>query len=118
MSHLLLNGVAATGASSSVFLHKAKSEHTCTCYYTDANASISALVIKLQGSDDNKGVADASAHWYDLQTYTFAAADITSKQAMFHTVNKPVKRVRLNITTLTGAGAGDLVYARYTEGKN
>lgn len=116
MAHLLLDEATATGASASIFLHAVTSKHTVSCYYTDANASITALTIKLQGSDDNRGIADANAHWYDLAEHTFDAAEITAKQAMFHVDNKPVKRVRVNITTLTGEAAGDVVSVRYIQG--
>ena len=119
-SYKLLDGVAATGASAKSFtIHDEDipNMHTVAVYYTDANASISALVVTLEGSTDRPDVADGSAHWFTLGTLTFSGAQLTAKQGMMHVVNKPVPRVRLNITTLTGEGAGDLIYGLYTYGR-
>ena len=109
----LLDAATAAGASNSVVLNAPVSNHTVECTYVDANASISAVTIKLQGSLDDRGVTDGNANWYDLATHTFSAAEITAKKAMFHVTDKPVTRVRLNLSTLTGEGAGDTVTAYY-----
>ena len=115
---LLLDGVSATGTSSVIRHTNAPDKHTVACYYTDANASISALTIALEGSIDKHSVEDADAHWFALASHDFTGAEITAKQTMFHVVNVPVTRVRLSITTLTGATVGtDLVYALYEEGR-
>jgi len=114
---LLLNGVSATGAGDGQLIGTTE-KHTVSVYYTDANASISALVVAFQASNDPASVTDANAHWYTVASHTFTASELTAKQAMFHIVNAPVERVRLNVTTATGIGAGvDAVYARYTAGR-
>ena len=105
----LLSGVAATGASKGVTLSDFSSTHTVEVYYTDANASITVLTVDLEGSIDPSRTADASAHWFQLASYTLTSAELTAKQAMFHVVNKGASRLRVNITTLTGADAGDAV---------
>lgn len=46
----------------------------------------------------------------DLDTHAFSAAEITAKRAMFHTVNKPARYVRVYLSALTGTGQ---VTARY-----
>ncbi len=113
MAHLLLNGVTTTGVSQSIFLAKVVQDHTVSCYYTDEDSSITALTIALEGSDDPRSVSDSDAHWYQLASHIFSALEIANKKAMFHVNNKPIKRIRLNLSTLTGAGSGDKVYARY-----
>jgi hypothetical protein len=113
MAHLMLDGVEATGASASIFPKKVVKDHTVACYYIDADSSVTAVTVNLEASDDNRGVADADAHWYTLASYSLAADEITAKKAMFHVINKPVKRVRLKLDVFTGAGSGDKLYGRY-----
>lgn len=113
----LLDGVAVTGASLPKHLHQGNVNHTVACHYIDANGSISALTLVLEGSIDPPGVADADLNWFSLATHEFTAAEIAAKSAMFHVVNRAVFRIRLNLTVLTGEAAGDLVYATYNTGR-
>ena len=53
----------------------------------------------------------AISGFYDLQTYTLSAGEITAKQAMFHVVNKPVNFVRAYLSTLTGTGEVTVRYS-------
>ncbi len=117
-SKLLLNGVDVTGASGEIaFDSKVSTNHTVQCYYTDANASISALVLELQGSISPK--SDATAKWFTIAEHTFVGAEITAKQAIFFTTSAAISRVRVNITTLTGEQVGtDKVYVSYNQGDN
>lgn len=116
MAHKLLNAVTATGPGSSIFLQEKQEDHTVQIEYIDANASISALVVNLEGSLDGRDIPDASAQWFVLDTYTFDAAALLVKKGMFHTLSKLVTRVRLNLVTATGIGAGDSVSAKYQIG--
>lgn len=116
MAHKLLNAVSTIGASESVHLDKPTKDHTVEVSYTDVGGAITVLTIVLQASAQNKNTSDALASWYDLQTYTFTAGDITAKKAMFHVVNKPVERIRVNLTVATGIVAGDFVTVRYIQG--
>jgi hypothetical protein len=114
---LLLNGVDATGASKQWYFGTDQSaiQHTVSCYYTDANASITALVITLEGSIDLDNIDASSAHWFTLATHTFTAAELTAKQAMFFLTTANLTRIRVNITTLTGVDVGtDEVFALYS----
>lgn len=113
----LLDAVAATGASNSWFLPFAKSKHTVSMTVVDANAGISAITLKLQGSHNGRDVTDANATWYDLAEHAFSAAELTALAAMFHVTDKPVGRIRLNLTTLTGNGAGDTLTGIYNNGE-
>jgi len=101
----LLEDAVATGVGESTQVNQVKN-HTVACYYTDANSSITALSVVLQGTIDN-------TNWYDLATHSFSAAELSAKGAMFHVIDKTVSRVRANITVLTGWGAGDVVNVLY-----
>lgn len=117
MAHLVLSGVTATGSSGSIFLSERKSTHTVTCWFTNSN--ITALTIRLEGSDESRMVTDADAKWYNLhEPHQFTSYEISDKRAMFHiTTISPVKRVRINISTLTGINVNtDTVSAKYEEG--
>lgn len=114
---LLLDGVDATGASKQWYFGVDQSaiQHTVSCYYTDANASISALVITIEGSIDLNTVDASGAHWFTIATHTFTAGELTAKQAMFFLTTANLTRIRVNITTLTGVQVGvDEVYALYS----
>lgn len=112
----MLDAVSAIGASASISLSAPTKDHTVEVNYTDAGGAITAMTIVLQASAQNMDTPDASATWYDLQAYVLTAGDIAAKKAMFHVVNKPVERVRLNLTVATGIVAGDFVTARYIQG--
>lgn len=118
MAHLLLNAVTTTGASNGLHLAEVTKDHTVDIDWLDPTNNITALVVALEGSNSNRGVSDAAAKWAQLASHTATAGEITAEELMFHVLSKDVKRVRLNITTLTGgAGAGDVVNGRYTEGR-
>ena len=111
----MVNGVSDDYNSPSVFLDAPTSGHTVTAWFIDANASISALSVFLEASDDDRGVADADARWYELLEEAFDSDQLTAKSGMAHVTGKSVKRVRVRITH-TGAATGDLIYARYIQG--
>lgn len=94
-----LVAVDTTGAGKTLEVRYVPDVHILECHYTDANASISALVVDLEGSLDK-------TYWYQLSQHTFTAGELTAKQAAFFTINAPVRYVRGNITTLTGADVG------------
>lgn len=115
---LMWNATSLTDgmASEGIFLAHVRHQHTVSVVLTDANASVSALLIDLEASDDGRGVTDANANWYILNTHTFSGGELTALRAMWHVVSKPVKRVRLKVNTSTDESAGDALTGRYTEG--
>ena len=118
MAHLLLNQVTATGVGPGIHLAEVTSEHTVSVDWLDPTNNITAITVDLEGSISNRGVSDADAKWFQLASHTADAGEITAEEFMFHVINKPIKRVRLNMPTLTGgAGAGDVVNGRYEEGE-
>lgn len=114
--HKLLNAVAATGAGASITLAKPISKHTYVIDITDANGGISAITVALEHTHDGRQVADADAKWFVLDTYAFQAADLTALGVTRSVDGKPAKRVRLNITALTGNGTGDSIDGIYIPG--
>lgn len=112
MAFRMLNGVYTVGASPSLNLDEVCGQHTVQVSYIDT-ANITAMTVVLQATADNPSIPDATAKWSDLITYALLPADITAKGAMFHVVNKPVQRIRVNITILTGAVLGNLITVKY-----
>lgn len=102
----------ALAAGASIWLHKVSKDYTMAVSYIDANASISAMVVELQSTDDGRSVADADANWIVINTMTFVAGQITDKQGMEHIADKPIQRIRFVPTTATGGAAIDLITAR------
>lgn len=105
MAFKMLSAVTTTGASNIVYLAEPSESHTVSASFTSGTAVVIALEGSLEGRES------ASPEWFALATHTFSADEITAKQAMFHVASKPVKAVRLNLTTFTTAG-GNLT-ARY-----
>lgn len=91
-SKVLLRAATATGAGSEHSLNKLYETHTVQANITGAPT---AVTVALEGSLD--GVL-----WFTLASHTFSAAELTATGAMFHVVQKPVTKVRANVTTLTG----------------
>jgi hypothetical protein len=112
----ILNGEYTTGETDGVTV-TLWPRHTVSVYYTDADTSISALSVALEGSIDGPEVTDANASWGVLATHVFTAPEITAKAAMFHVYEAPVTRIRLNITTITGATSADAVYGLHQNGR-
>jgi len=111
MAHLMLedstitsletsNAVRVTGYGGPV------ENHTVEAKVTDADASVTALSISLLGSLDG-------SNFYTLDTHSFSAGELSALGAMFHVVNKPVKYVKVQVASHTGAAAGDTVTIRY-----
>lgn len=118
MTWLMWDGIQLVDAmaSSGIFLTKVTEKHTLSVSLVDADTSVSVLEIDLEASDDGRGVADADAKWYNLSTHSFSGAEITALRAMWHVVGKPVRRIRMKVSTSTGESAGDLITGRYTQG--
>jgi len=112
----LLDAVTAIGAGPSIFLSRTRKHHTVQVSVVDADTSISALVIDLEGSLDNRGVIDVNAKWSQMSRHTFTGAELTALFAAFVTTDQDFKRVRLNVITATGIGSGDTITAKYLEG--
>lgn len=94
-------------------------DHTVDISFVDVNASITALIVDLEGTIDGDNISDANAIWFQMDRHAFLAAELTAKKAMFQSLNIPVCRVRANITTLTGEdGVNDLITVRYQPGAN
>lgn len=116
-AELLLDGVVATGVSAGYPLLEPVCEHGVFVRLVDANTSISAVTVKLEASPDPTTVIDANAEWFELASHDFTAGELTALKAYFSVVNMPTKRVRLNLSTLTGGdGTTDLVYGHYQRG--
>ena len=116
MAFLLLDAVTATGAGNGIFLSHTKTNHTVQATFVDADTSISTLVIDLEGSLDDRGIADGSATWAQMARHTFSAGELTALAATFVVTNQDFDRVRLNVITATGIGSGDTITAKYLEG--
>ena len=100
-------GTGSTGTSDTIYLDGLYEDFTVEGFYVDANASISAVTLVLQGAIDTD---TRLGQWHDLATHVFTAGEITGKKAMYHVISKPVTRVRFNLSTLTGKDATDTVY--------
>ena len=105
MAVLLLNAATATGAGPVITRRDLPSIHTVQATM-GGTVVATAVVLDLEGSLDN-------STWFSITSYTFDAADITAEAAMFHQANKPVRFIRLNLTTLTG-GTAPTITAKYT----
>ncbi|MCK5613918.1 hypothetical protein KAR91_69290 [Candidatus Pacearchaeota archaeon] len=91
---IMLNGATATGASSHQSVDR-ETNHTFSCSFL-TSTSITAFTAVLQGTIDNK------ATWHDLGTNVFDATELSNRYSMMHVADRPVDKVRINITTLTG----------------
>lgn len=104
MAHLLLNAATATGASSSLKVSQIPSQHT-------VQATMGGTVVATAVTVDLEGSLDGTT-WATLASHAFSAGEITAEAALFHVVDKPVKYVRANLTTLTG-GTAPTVTVKY-----
>lgn len=108
MAVLLLNAATATGAGSVHTVRTRPSQHTIAATL-GGDVVATAATVDLEGSLDN-------STWFSLDSHAFNAAEITATSAMYHVVNRPVRYVRLNLTTLTG-GTNPTVTAKYESGR-
>jgi RecA/RadA recombinase len=95
MAWKVLDGAAATGASSSIKTNQCD-QFTVQVAWTDGT-DVTAFVIDLEGSLDD-------TNFYALANHTASAAELAADGLMFHVDSKLVNFVRANITTLTDAG--------------
>ena len=115
-ARILIDQAVAIGAGQSIRLSKTVENHSLECYYVDANASVTAVVVDLEASLDPPEINDANALWYQIGRLTFTAGEITAKRAAGVILDMPVRRVRANIITLTGEdGSTDNFTVRYRE---
>ena len=113
--YTLIDQAVAIGAGQSIRLPTPVNDHSVECFYVDANASVSVVVLDLEMSLDPPEINDINAKWYQMQRHTFLAGEITAKKATFVRLNIPAQRIRANIITLTGEnGSTDLFSVRYT----
>lgn len=114
---LTLNG-ATDGSidSSSVFLTCPKSMHTVTYKVTDANNSLAGtFTITLYGAPEGRDVTDANATWKSMAADTITLS--TGGSSTFSVVDMPAKRIKIEVTDLTGTpAAADVIDAWYIEG--
>ena len=106
MAVVLLNNVAATGAGGGWQCGGGIESHTVQATITGAPT---AVTVDLEGSVDG-------STWVALDTHAFSAGELTATKAMWHIVNKVVKHVRANLTTLTG-GTSPTVTAKWEGNK-
>lgn len=93
-----LNAVSATPAHNTLMGQRYASKHTIQAKVTGSPTTATG---QLEGSLD--GTA-----WFDL-----SGAQDVSANVMFHVANKPVRKVRFNLTALSG-GSSPTVQAIYT----
>lgn len=86
--------LSATGQTEATLVVPAASDHTVQLNVSGSPTSCSAV---LQGS------LDGSA-WFDL-----SAAQTCTTSVMFHVNGKPVNRVRINLTALSGGSSPSVV---------
>lgn len=117
MNKLMLDGISAVGVSDSVKFNHFIKNHTISVWYVDVNASVSDVIIDLEGSLDPTITLDADIEWFIVAQYQFESAEITAKKAIFHIINRMIVRARLKLSTYTGGVVNtDLLYARYLGG--
>lgn len=102
MAFKSLNKVTTTGAGEPLTFTKLWKDHTVQVTTTGAPT---AVTIDLEGSLDN-------ATFFVLASHVFTAGELTDSKAMFHVIDKVVRNVRLNLSTLTG-GSSPTVTALY-----
>jgi len=86
--------VTATGTTSAIDTVTGFAKHTWTVV---SDASESNLTVKLEGSIDN-------SNWFELDSYSGTA------DTMRHIVNKPVRYIRFNVTSMGDASSITLRY--------
>jgi hypothetical protein len=105
---------AAAGAGQSQESRFARKDHGVDCKIVDADTSITAITVDLEGTFDPPEIPDAQAKWVQLGQHVFTSAELTALYAMWVILDTPpIKRIRANITTLTGEGAGDTITVRH-----
>jgi len=104
MSVKLLNAATATGASPAWKVNATPSKHSVQVTITGAPT---AVTVDLEGSLDGNT-------WASLASHIMTAAELTAAAALFHVIDKPVRRVRTNLTVLT-AGTSPTVTTIYTQ---
>ncbi len=104
MSVKLLAAATATGASATWKVNRTPRNHSVQITITGAPT---AVTVDLEGSLDG-------TTWVSLASHILSAAELTATQALFHVVDKPTRRVRANLTTLT-AGTSPTVTVIYTQ---
>lgn len=98
-THLIFSAIANTAvAGSSLGLDEICSVFTVQYGWVETgDRAVSAFVMSLDGSLDG-------ATWFSLGTDTADAGELTAQAGMFHVVDKAVRYIRANITTLTPGG--------------
>jgi hypothetical protein len=98
----LVRDQTAPGASTIKRWDMPSNTYTIECFFeTDPGVAVTALTIALQGSVTNLNYATLASH-------SFTATDLLAKFSIFHVVDKPIKTIRSNVTTLTSTGVGDV----------
>lgn len=104
MSVKLLAAATATGTSATWTVNRTPRNHSVQIKITGAPT---AVTVDLEGSLDG-------TIWVSLASHIMSAAELTATQALFHVVDKPTRRVRANVKTLT-AGSTPTVTVIYTQ---
>lgn len=106
--HRLLAGTATAGAGNSIKVAGAQYHTVQITTGTGASGVLSNVIINLQGSLDN-------TTFFDIGSHTFTAAERAASGVMWHTTDKPINYVRLNVATLSGAVLSHVTFdADYT----
>lgn len=113
MAALLLNAVTVSGPSLAFKVTNAK-EHTVQIDWT---GSVTAMTVDLEATLGNQAEIDnGTVFWSRLAEHELNAGEIAAKTSMFQVLGGPVRRVRINITTLTGPGIINVRYQGYDGG--
>lgn len=105
-SYTLIKGAGATGPGNAVDLTETVGKHSLSVSFTGGG---SALSIAFEGTQDG-------STWHTIVTHNLSAAEISAKKAMWHIVDKPVRTIRANISTLTGGDANTSITVLYEKG--
>lgn len=114
--HRMITGASGLASSPSLRLPKPIKDHSVYVTIYDADSSITALTVALQATVSGWNVSDSNANWIDLYSYQLTAGDLSAKKAVFSVTDKLARRIRVAITTITGANASDSINVYY-EGK-
>lgn len=95
MAFKLLNSVTLIGESNSIPFRKITKGHTIQI---DITGAPTAITVDLEGSLNN-------TTWAVLITSPMSAAELTAAVSLSHIEDKPVRYIRVNLTTLTGGSS-------------
>lgn len=107
----LLQDQTTTGAGNPVVTtnseNSAPSAHTFGIF---VSGNPTAVVVEVQAT------CRESDNWAVIQEHTLTAEEIANEHSMFHVINKPLVKIRMNVKTLTG-GTSPSISCAYVGGR-